>query len=124
MTVTDPDAPASGVQARYSFAKNHRVAFSVLCASFACIFALASLAMLTHAPLIFPSLGATIFLLLSAWRTDAASPRNVLYGHAIAIVCGYVALLVLMAFAIHRLQGRQYPVWKQQLMLDDPARAR
>jgi len=75
------------------FSQHHKVCFGTLCAGFTCVFALAALAMLTHAPLIFPSLGATVFLLLSAWRTEAASPRNVLCGHAIAIVCGYLALL-------------------------------
>jgi CBS-domain-containing membrane protein len=75
------------------FSAHHKLCFGALCAGFTCIFALASLAMLTHAPLIFPSLGATVFLLLSAWKTEAASPRNVLCGHAIAIVCGYLALL-------------------------------
>lgn len=90
----DLNPPTSPVRAGSSFAEHHKLCFGVLCAGFTGIFALASLAMLTHAPLIFPSLGATTFLLLSAWKTEAASPRNVLCGHAIAIACGYFALLV------------------------------
>ncbi len=198
MSSHHPVEPALDPDAGFSFAAHHKVAFGVLCAGFACIFALASLAMLLHAPLIFPSLGATVFLLLAAWQTEAASPRNVLCGHAIAIVCGYlallatglvdappsvvtgvsgdrvvaaalslaftgglmvmfhtphapagattlivslglvgqplfprlfvveaaVALLVLMAFAIHRLRGRRYPVWKHELPVDVPGRSR
>jgi CBS domain-containing membrane protein len=94
MKFIDPSMLSRDDAARFSFAEHHKVAFGVLCAGFVCIYALASLAMLTKAPLIFPSLGATSFLLLSAWRTAPASPRNVLFSNAIAIVCGYVALRV------------------------------
>ena len=53
---------------------------------------LAALAMLTRAPFVFPSLGPTAFLFFFAPASPAASPRSTLYGHAIGIVCGYVAL--------------------------------
>lgn len=53
---------------------------------------LCGLAMLFKTPFIFPSLGATAFLVFFTPTTPAASPRNALCGHAIGIVCGYVAL--------------------------------
>lgn len=56
---------------------------------------LAGLAMLTRMPLIFPSLGPTAFLLFFSPTAASASPRNTLLGHAIGIVCGYGALLLL-----------------------------
>jgi len=55
---------------------------------------LCGLAMLFRTPFIFPSLGAIAFLVFFTPTTPAASPRNTLCGHAIAIVCGYVALWV------------------------------
>ena len=50
------------------------------------------LAMFFQTPFIFPSLGATAFLLFFTPTTPPASPRNVICGHAIGIVCGYIAL--------------------------------
>jgi|GEM_PF-230049 CRP-like cAMP-binding protein len=55
---------------------------------------LCGLAMLFQTPFIFPSLGATAFLLFFTPTTPAASPRNALCGHAIGITCGYAALWV------------------------------
>ena len=55
---------------------------------------LCGLAMLLQTPFIFPSLGATAFLVFFTPTTPAASPRNALCGHAIAIACGYAALWV------------------------------
>jgi CBS domain-containing membrane protein len=55
---------------------------------------LCALAMVFQTPFIFPSLGATAFLLFFTPTTPAASPRNALCGHAIGIVCGYAALWV------------------------------
>jgi len=55
---------------------------------------LCGLAMLFKTPFIFPSLGATAFLVFFTPTTPAASPRNALCGHAIGIICGYVALWV------------------------------
>jgi CBS domain-containing membrane protein len=66
----------------------------VAIAGFICIATLGTLALLTRMPWIFPSLGATAFLLLTAPRTAAACPRNTLCAHAIAIACGYGSLLV------------------------------
>jgi CBS-domain-containing membrane protein len=53
---------------------------------------LAAVAMVSHVPFIFPSLGPTAFLLFFTPTAPTASPRNTLYGHAIGIVCGYGSL--------------------------------
>ena len=52
------------------------------------------LAKVFQTPFIFPSLGATAFLVFFTPTTAAASPRNTLCGHAVAIMCGYGALCV------------------------------
>jgi len=53
---------------------------------------LAGVAVLTNTPFIFPSLGPTAYLLYFAPRAKASAPRDCLFGHAIALVCGYFAL--------------------------------
>src|SRR5262245_20593093 len=53
---------------------------------------LCGLAMVFRTPFIFPSLGATAFLVFFTPTTPAASPRNALCGHAVGIACGYAAL--------------------------------
>src|SRR5499427_6952305 len=53
---------------------------------------LCGLAMVFQTPFIFPSLGATAFLVFFTPTTPAASPRNALCGHALGIACGYGAL--------------------------------
>jgi CRP-like cAMP-binding protein len=55
---------------------------------------LCGLAMVFRTPFIFPSLGATAFLLFFTPTTPAASPRNALCGHAVGIACAYAALWV------------------------------
>jgi hypothetical protein len=55
---------------------------------------LCGMAMVFQTPFIFPSLGATAFLLFFTPTTPAASPRNTMCGHAIGIACGYAALWV------------------------------
>ncbi len=55
---------------------------------------LAGLAMISHTPFVFPSLGPTAILLFVMPLSPTASPRNTLYGHAIAIVCGYGSLVI------------------------------
>ncbi|HEY0132615.1 MAG TPA: HPP family protein [Nannocystis sp.] len=67
----------------------------VLINGFVTMALLAGLAMLTRTPFIFPSLGPTAFLLFFSPTAASASPRNTLLGHAIGIVCGYGALLLL-----------------------------
>lgn len=51
-------------------------------------------ALVTGAPLIFPSLGPTAFLLFYTPLQPAASPRNTLSGHLIGAVAGYLSLVV------------------------------
>src|SRR6516225_5580405 len=55
---------------------------------------LCGLAMVFRTPFIFPTLGAIAFLVFFTPTTPAASPRNALCGHAVALVCGYAALWV------------------------------
>ncbi len=53
---------------------------------------LAAVAMVSHVPFVFPSLGPTAFLFFFTPLAPTASPRNTLWGHAIGILCGYGAL--------------------------------
>lgn len=55
---------------------------------------LCGVAKLFGTPFIFPSLGATAFLVFFTPTAPAASPRNALCGTAIAIACGYAALVL------------------------------
>lgn len=59
---------------------------------FVTIALLAVLAMASHTPFIFPSLGPTAFLVFFTPNSPTATPRHTVYGHAIGIVCGYVSL--------------------------------
>ncbi len=61
---------------------------------FVTIALLAVLAMLSHTPFVFPSLGPTAILLFLTPLSPTASPRNTLYGHAIGIACGYGSLRI------------------------------
>lgn len=56
---------------------------------------LAGVAMVSHTPFVFPSLGPTAILLFYTPLSPTASPRHTVYGHAIGIVCGYGSLLLL-----------------------------
>src|SRR5262249_14107976 len=62
---------------------------------FSAVAALAGLAVLSHPPFVFPSVGPTAFLLYFMPTAPTASPRNTLCGHAIGIGCGYAALCLL-----------------------------
>src|SRR5690606_5288574 len=55
---------------------------------------LAGVAAVTQTPFIFPSLGPTAYLLYFAPRAAASTPRASVLGHAIALVCGYLAFTV------------------------------
>ncbi len=55
---------------------------------------LAGVAMVSHTPFVFPSLGPTAILLFFTPLSPTASPRHTLFGHAIGIGCGYGALLL------------------------------
>jgi CBS domain-containing membrane protein len=61
---------------------------------------LALLALLSHNPFVFPSLGPTAYLLFFSPLAKACSPRNTILGHAIGIVCGYGAFVVTGAGAL------------------------
>lgn len=55
---------------------------------------MSSMALLTHSPFIFPSLGPTAFLFFYTPTAPSASPRNTIIGHAIGILAGYFSLVV------------------------------
>lgn len=53
---------------------------------------LAAVAMVSRTPFVFPSLGPTAFLFFFTPRAPAATPHHTIVGHAIGILCGYLAL--------------------------------
>jgi CBS-domain-containing membrane protein len=55
---------------------------------------MASVALVSDEPFVFPSLGPTAFLLFYTPLIPAASPRNTVCGHAIGAAAGYLALVV------------------------------
>ena len=52
---------------------------------------LAVLALVSHSPFVFPSLGPTAYLLFFSPFGKTSSPRNTIFGHAIGLGCGYAA---------------------------------
>lgn len=62
---------------------------------------LAVLAVATHNPFVFPSLGPTAYLFFFSPLGDSSTPRNAILGHAIAIVCGYGAFYVTGLTSFH-----------------------
>ena len=61
---------------------------------------LALLALLSHNPFVFPSLGPTAYLLFFSPLAQSPSPRNTIFGHAIGLICGYAAFVVTGAGAL------------------------
>jgi len=55
---------------------------------------LTTAALLTNEPFIFPSLGATAFILFFASMSVQAAPKNVFCGQLIGLVCGVVGLVI------------------------------
>jgi len=55
---------------------------------------MAALAVVTHSPFIFPSLGPTAFLFFYTPTAPSASPRNTIIGHVIGAAAGYLSLVV------------------------------
>lgn len=53
---------------------------------------MASAAVMFQKPFIFPSLGATVFLLFYRSQASAAAPRNTILGHLIGVTAGLVSL--------------------------------
>lgn len=62
--------------------------------SFVTIALLTLLALLTHSPFVFPSLGPTAYLFFFTPLAESASPRNAVLGHAIGLICGFAAYTV------------------------------
>jgi CBS-domain-containing membrane protein len=63
--------------------------------SFVTIALLSLLADVTHSPFIFPSLGPTAYLFFFAPLGKSSSPRHAILGHAVGLVCGYGAYVVM-----------------------------
>jgi len=61
---------------------------------------LALLALLSRNPFVFPSLGPTAYLLFFSPLGKTSSPRNTVFGHAIGLICGYVAFVATGAGAL------------------------
>ena len=55
---------------------------------------LGAIAIVTHQPFIFPSLGPTAFLIFNRQSAPDAWPRNAILGHLIGASCGYLALVL------------------------------
>lgn len=55
------------------------------------------LALLTGSPFVFPSLGPTAYLFFFSPLAEVSSPRNTILGHAIGLLCGYVAFVLAVA---------------------------
>jgi CBS domain-containing membrane protein len=70
---------------------------------FFCIGLMALLAVVTGGPFIFPSLGPTAYKLFFSPRARSSAPYNVLVGHLIGLVCGYLAF-----------HATKVPVWSAQ----------
>ena len=62
--------------------------------SFITIALLTLLALLTHSPFVFPSLGPTAYLFFFTPLAESASPRNAVLGHDIGLLCGFAAYRV------------------------------
>ncbi len=62
--------------------------------SFVTIALLTLLALLTHSPFVFPSLGPTAYLFFFTPLAESAGPRNAVLGHAIGLLCGFAAYKV------------------------------
>lgn len=67
---------------------------------FITIAALALLAFVSGNPFVFPSLGPTAYLLFFSPLGRTSSPRNTVLGHAIGLICGYLAFVVTGAGAV------------------------
>lgn len=61
---------------------------------FVSIALMAAVALITHAPFIFPSLGPTAFLLFYTPTAPTSSPRNTTVGHLIGALAGWLSLVI------------------------------
>ncbi len=60
--------------------------------SFGCVVLIGLCAIATGAPLVFPSLGPTAFLVFTGPQAPAASPRNTVLGHLAGVLAGLTGL--------------------------------
>src|SRR5579863_2870217 len=60
----------------------------------------ALLALVSRNPFVFPALGPTAHLLFFTPLGRTASPRNTVFGHAIGLICGYIAFVATGAGAL------------------------
>lgn len=67
---------------------------------FITIAVLALLALVTRNPFVFPSLGPTAYLLFFSPLAKTCTPRNIVVGHAIGLICGYTAFVITGAGAL------------------------
>jgi CBS domain-containing membrane protein len=63
--------------------------------SFVTIGLLSGLAAVTNTPFVFPSLGPTAYLFFFAPLGRSSSPRHAILGHAVGLICGYGAYVVM-----------------------------
>src|SRR6185437_1877076 len=63
--------------------------------SFVTIGLLSLLATITGSPFVFPSLGPTAYLFFFSPLGRSSSPRHAILGHAIGLICGYAAYIVM-----------------------------
>lgn len=80
-----------GRRASEAFASALRVVRPAV-AAFLLILPVGALAMLCRQPLLFPSLGPTVFTQVHAPRSEAARPWNALVGHGLGVLSAVVAL--------------------------------
>ncbi|WP_020629853.1 HPP family protein [Amycolatopsis alba] len=71
-----------------------RRAAYVALSSFGCIVFIGLCAILSGAPLLFPSLGPTAFLVFASPQAPGASPRNTVLGHLAGVLAGLTGLAV------------------------------
>lgn len=70
-----------------------RLGWYLLVASGVSLAVIGVLAMVTHRPWVFPSLGPTAFIVFASPLAQAASPRSVFFGHLVGVIAGALALL-------------------------------
>lgn len=80
----------------------HRHAFVCCVKGIICIAGLALLTLITRTPFLFPSLGGTVFILLTAPSSATAAPRNVLLAHFMGACAGWVCF---HAFGLHEVSA-------------------
>jgi CBS-domain-containing membrane protein len=59
---------------------------------FIAIALMSAVAMISHSPFVFPSLGPTAYLFFFTPRAPAASPKHAICGHLIGLICGWLSL--------------------------------